>query len=121
MAEEEGGGLLKRSLTIKGHRTSIALEQQFWDELEKLARLRGKSLPALIADIDQRRAVEAPDASLASSIRVFALGDIIFPVPTGRLTPWPAKRNIPFQQPSVGVLSPSKIRTPVLPIGGLHG
>ena len=73
MAEEEGGGLLKRSLTIKGHRTSIALEQQFWDELERLAKLRGRSLPMLIAEIDQRRAAESPDASLASSLRVFAL------------------------------------------------
>lgn len=73
MAEEEGGGLLKRSLTIKGHRTSIALEQEFWEELERLARLRGQSIPTLIAEIDQRRMLDAPDASLASSIRVFAL------------------------------------------------
>jgi predicted DNA-binding ribbon-helix-helix protein len=73
MAEEEGGGLLKRSLTIKGHRTSIALEQQFWEELERLARLRNKSMPMLIAEVDERRAIEAPDASLASSLRVFAL------------------------------------------------
>ena len=73
MAEEEGGGLLKRSLTIKGHRTSIALEQEFWEELEKLARLRSKSVPMLIAEIDDRRAVQAPEASLASSLRVFAL------------------------------------------------
>lgn len=73
MAEEEGGGLLKRSLTIKGHRTSIALEQEFWDELERLARLGNKSIPMLIADVDERRAGDAPDASLASSLRVFAL------------------------------------------------
>ncbi len=73
MTDREGGGLLKRSLTIEGHRTSIALERPFWEELEKLARLRGKSIPALIAEVDQRRALEAPDASLASSLRVFAL------------------------------------------------
>lgn len=73
MTEEEGGGLLKRSLTIKGHRTSIALEQEFWDELEKLARLRNKSMPTLIAEVDDHRAIKAPEASLASSLRVFAL------------------------------------------------
>jgi len=73
MTEEEGGGLIKRSLTIKGRRTSIALEQQFWDELWRLAQLRGKSVPGLIAEIEQRRAAETPDASLASSLRVFAL------------------------------------------------
>lgn len=73
MTGEDGGGLLKRSLTIKGHRTSIALEQQFWDELERLARLKNKSVPMLIAEIDDRRAAEAPEASLASSLRVFAL------------------------------------------------
>jgi predicted DNA-binding ribbon-helix-helix protein len=67
------GSLIKRSMRIAGHRTSLALEREFWSALEKIARLRGASLPVLIASIDVRRAQEAPNASLASAVRVFVL------------------------------------------------
>lgn len=67
------GTLLKRSMRIAGHRTSIALEHQFWTELEKVAQLRGLSLPKLLAEIDSDRALNSPKASLASRVRVFAL------------------------------------------------
>lgn len=59
----------KRSLTIAGHRTSIALEPQFWTALEAIAAERGMSLPALIAEIDEQR----QDTNLSSSIRVAVL------------------------------------------------
>lgn len=61
--------LKKRSLTIAGHRTSIALEPQFWAGLEDLASSRGLGLPALIADIDQHR----QDANLTSTLRLKVL------------------------------------------------
>jgi predicted DNA-binding ribbon-helix-helix protein len=61
--------LRKRSLTIAGHRTSVALEPEFWAALESMAAARGLPLAALIADIDDRRA----DAPLASALRVAAL------------------------------------------------
>ena len=67
------GTLQKRSMRIAGHRTSLALEHQFWAGLEKIARARGASLPGLIASIDTERAARAPDASLASAVRVFVL------------------------------------------------
>ncbi len=67
------GGLEKRSLTISGHRTSIALEPQFWAVLEHLALIEKTSLPKLIAGIDRKRAALSPDRSLASSIRVHCL------------------------------------------------
>ncbi|GIK48943.1 MAG: aryl-sulfate sulfotransferase [Alphaproteobacteria bacterium] len=60
-------------MRIAGHRTSLALEQEFWAGLEKIARARSTSLPMLIASIDERRAKTAPDASLASAVRVFVL------------------------------------------------
>jgi predicted DNA-binding ribbon-helix-helix protein len=63
-------GLSKRSFTIAGHRTSIALEGEFWRALEQIAENDGVSLPALIADVDQKR---APRTGLASALRVFAL------------------------------------------------
>jgi predicted DNA-binding ribbon-helix-helix protein len=67
------GALQKRSMRIAGHRTSLALEPQFWAALEAIARERGSSLPSLIAAIDEERARDTPEASLASAVRVFIL------------------------------------------------
>ena len=61
--------LVKRSLTISGHRTSISLEDAFWLRMKGLARHREKSLSALVAEIDATRG----DANLSSAIRVFVL------------------------------------------------
>lgn len=65
--------MLKRSLSIHGHRTSIALEAEFWTVLEKAAQQGARSLPDLIAQIDQERLTAAPAPSLSSALRVFAL------------------------------------------------
>ena len=67
------GALLKRSMRIAGHRTSLALEQEFWTALERIARSRAMTLPVLIASIDEARGKATPDASLASAVRVFVL------------------------------------------------
>ena len=61
--------LLKRSLTISGHRTSISLEEAFWLRMKDLARRREISLSALVAEIDAARG----EANLSSAIRVFVL------------------------------------------------
>jgi predicted DNA-binding ribbon-helix-helix protein len=66
-------GLEKRSLTISGHRTSIALEPQFWAVLERLALMERTSVPKLIASVDRKREALCPDRSLASSLRVHCL------------------------------------------------
>jgi len=58
----------KRSVTIAGHRTSVSLESEFWDELTEIAKARGISLNRLIAEIDQTR-----EANLSSAIRLFVL------------------------------------------------
>jgi predicted DNA-binding ribbon-helix-helix protein len=62
-------GIVKRSLTISGHRTSVSLEDAFWRRLKALATNRAQSLSALIAEIDASRG----DANLSSAIRVFVL------------------------------------------------
>jgi len=59
----------KRSFSIKGHRTSIALEPEFWAVLEALAAERDMTLSALIAEIDTNRRGE----NLASSCRLAVL------------------------------------------------
>lgn len=60
----------KRSMTIAGHRTSVALEPEFWKALETHAAERALPLAALVAEIDGAR---SPDRNLASAIRVALL------------------------------------------------
>jgi predicted DNA-binding ribbon-helix-helix protein len=68
-AQAPRAGIVKRSLTISGHRTSISLEDAFWRRLRALAAERAQSLSALIAEIDASRG----NANLSSAIRVFVL------------------------------------------------
>jgi predicted DNA-binding ribbon-helix-helix protein len=63
-------GLVKRSFSLAGHRTSVALELPFWDALGICAAARGITLARLVVEIDRDRAPEQP---LASALRVFAL------------------------------------------------
>lgn len=62
--------LQKRSLTLHGHRTSLALEPEFWTALEEIARARTQSLAATIAEIDDHR---ENDGALASAVRLAVL------------------------------------------------
>jgi len=62
--------LQKRSFSLSGHRTSIALEPEFWAALEAIAQAQSASLTALIGGIDSAR---VPSQALASALRVFAL------------------------------------------------
>lgn len=75
-ANGAAGKIVKHSLAIAGHRTSISLERAFWERLRLLASGRGESLATLVAEIDARRG----DANLSSAIRVFVLES----------APWPA-------------------------------
>ncbi len=61
--------VVKRSLVIAGHRTSISLEDAFWRRLRRIAAERGLSLNRLAATIDASRG----RANLSSAIRVFVL------------------------------------------------
>jgi predicted DNA-binding ribbon-helix-helix protein len=58
----------KRSVTIAGHRTSVSLEEPFWDALKDLARLNGKSVNDLVTEIDTGRS-----GNLSSAIRIHVL------------------------------------------------
>jgi predicted DNA-binding ribbon-helix-helix protein len=61
--------LQKRSLSIAGHRTSLALEPEFWAGLEAMAAARRMPLTGLIRSIDEAR--EAPN--LSSAVRIAVL------------------------------------------------
>lgn len=63
---------VKRSLTIRGHRTSVTLEAPFWEAFRAIATARGQSLNMLAAEIDAGR---TSDVGLASAIRVFVLAE----------------------------------------------
>ena len=64
----------KRSLTIARHRTSISLEPEFWDALGALAQADGKSIAALVGEIDKSRSGKArPQGGLSAAIRVYVL------------------------------------------------
>lgn len=62
--------LEKRSVSLSGHRTSIALEPEFWAALETIATRRDVPLTVMVAEIDAAR---DPARPLASALRVFAL------------------------------------------------
>ncbi|MGQ4273132.1 ribbon-helix-helix domain-containing protein [Terrihabitans sp. B22-R8] len=62
-------GVLKRSIAIAGHRTSITLEDEFWAGLREIAEADGKTLRALVAEIDAAR---GPN-NLSSAIRLRVL------------------------------------------------
>ena len=59
----------KRSVSLAGHRTSVALEPEFWTAVERLAEARGLSLAAFITDVDRARG----ERNLASALRVTVL------------------------------------------------
>lgn len=61
--------LKKRSFALSGHRTSVALEAEFWAVIDACAARDGGSLAALVAKIDASRG----DRPLASALRLYAL------------------------------------------------
>ena len=65
------GGPIKRSLTLRGHRTSVSLEEPFWQAFRAIAEYQDKPINQLAAEIDVRRDPETE--GLASAIRVFVL------------------------------------------------
>jgi predicted DNA-binding ribbon-helix-helix protein len=61
--------VVKRSLVISGHRTSVSLEDAFWRRLRRIAAERGLSVNALAAFVDASRG----EANLSSALRVYVL------------------------------------------------
>ncbi len=64
------GPPVKRSLTLKGHRTSVSLEDEFWQAFRDISKEKGLPINVLAAEIDVAR---DPETGLASAIRVFVL------------------------------------------------
>ncbi|MBD3663347.1 ribbon-helix-helix domain-containing protein [Sulfitobacter aestuariivivens] len=64
------GRPVKHSVTLHGHRTSISLEDEFWQVFRDLAAERRMPINALVAEIDAERGIEM---GLASAIRLYVL------------------------------------------------
>ena len=69
MNESAPQRVVKRSLSISGHRTSVSLEEIFWRELRAIAEQRAQSVASLVAEVDAARG----EANLSSALRVFVL------------------------------------------------
>ncbi len=61
----------KRSVIVAGHRSSVSLEAEFWDELKQIAATRGMSINDLITEIDKTRS-----GNLSSAIRLHILATL---------------------------------------------
>ena len=61
---------VKRSLTLRGHRTSVSLEDDFWQAFREIAAEKNRPVNDLAAEIDEDRGIES---GLASAIRLFVL------------------------------------------------
>jgi predicted DNA-binding ribbon-helix-helix protein len=62
--------IIKRSVAVNGHKTSISLEEPFWNEIKTIASQRHTTIAELITDVDRGKQAEA---NLSSSLRVFIL------------------------------------------------
>lgn len=65
--------LIKKSMAVSGHRTSVALEEEFWNILKAIAAESDLSLTALVARIDAQR---TPDRPLSSALRLTCLSAV---------------------------------------------
>ena len=62
--------VLKHSIVIAGHKTSVSVEDEFWDSFKEIASERGMTVAAMIGAIDGDR----KHANLSSAVRLFVLG-----------------------------------------------
>ncbi len=61
--------VVKRSIVVAGHKTSVSLEEEFWSGMKEISALRGLTLSELVGEIDNQR----QQGNLSSAIRLFVL------------------------------------------------
>ena len=67
--------IVKRSIVLDGHKTSVSLEDQFWSGLKEIARAQGATLSKVVAEIDSVR----QQGNLSSAVRLFVLDQVRTP------------------------------------------
>jgi predicted DNA-binding ribbon-helix-helix protein len=63
--------VVKRSVVLDGHKTSVSLEDAFWSDLKEIARMQRATLSKVITEIDKGR-----QGNLSSAIRVFVFDQV---------------------------------------------
>jgi predicted DNA-binding ribbon-helix-helix protein len=102
LAEEANmqSAVVKRSIVISGHKTSVSLEDAFWRGLKEIGKSQHMTLSNLVADIDERRL----HGNLSSSIRLFVLDHFRAQIPglpsaaAGKTAPQSPRNARPIQQ-----------------------
>jgi predicted DNA-binding ribbon-helix-helix protein len=61
--------VVKRSIVVAGHKTSVSLEEAFWNGMKEISSLRNMTLSELVGEIDNNR----QQGNLSSAIRLFVL------------------------------------------------
>lgn len=61
--------VVKRSIVVAGHKTSVSLEEAFWNGMKEISAIRGVTLSELVGEIDSGR----QQGNLSSAIRLFVL------------------------------------------------
>ena len=89
--DQEWSRIFKRSIMIAGHKTSVSLEDDFWQALREIAMRRNMRLSELVTSIDAERA----HPNLSSAIRLFVLGFYRLEFEAARA------RRPPRQEPSI--------------------
>jgi len=84
--------VIKRSIVIQGHKTSVSLEDAFWSGLKEIAALQNRTLSTLVHDIDIGRRQN----NLSSAIRLFVLDQL-------RVWPFTARPVAVTADPSVAI------------------
>jgi predicted DNA-binding ribbon-helix-helix protein len=84
----------KRSVIVAGHRTSVSLEEPFWQRLKDIARGRNMSINDLVTEIDATETGGGRPGNLSSGLRLFVLAEL-----ERRLGPVPGSGNVPTGMP----------------------
>ncbi|MGY8685685.1 ribbon-helix-helix domain-containing protein [Bradyrhizobium sp. UFLA05-153] len=83
--------VVKRSIVVDGHRTSVSIEEAFWTGLKEISSLRNVTLSELVGEIDRNR----QQGNLSSAIRLFVFG--YFKNLAAAIQP---RQKVPAPQPS---------------------
>ena len=84
--------VVKRSIVVAGHKTSVSLEAAFWNGMKEISGLRNMTLSELVSEIDRNR----PHGNLSSAIRLFVLDYF-----KNRTTATQPQQKVPALQPSL--------------------
>jgi predicted DNA-binding ribbon-helix-helix protein len=82
--------VVKRSIVVAGHKTSVSLEEAFWNGMKEISGERNLTLSELVGEIDSQR----QQGNLSSAIRLFVLDHF-------------KKRSLPVQKSGAGIEAPA--------------